>query len=48
MLRLDINIVWTILNLLIIFAIVKIFLIKPIHKILDARQAEIDKQYADA
>ena len=44
MLRLDINIVWTILNLLIIFAIVKIFLIKPIHKILDARQAEIDKQ----
>ena len=35
MLRLDINIVWTILNLLIIFAIVKIFLIKPIHKILD-------------
>ena len=29
MLRLDINIVWTILNLLIIFAIVKIFLIKP-------------------
>ena len=43
MLRLDINIVWTILNLLIIFAIVKIFLIKPIHKILDARQAEIDK-----
>ena len=47
-LRLDINIVWTILNLLIIFAIVKIFLIKPIHKILDARQAEIDKQYADA
>ena len=28
MLRLDINIVWTILNLLIIFAIVKIFLIK--------------------
>ena len=48
MLRLDINIVWTILNLLIIFAIVKIFLIKSIHKILDARQAEIDKQYADA
>ena len=48
MLRLDINIVWTILNLLIIFAIVKIFLIKPIHKILGARQAEIDKQYADA
>lgn len=48
MLRFDINIVYTILNLLILFAIVKIFLIKPIHKVLDARQAEIDKQYADA
>ena len=31
MLRLDINIVWTILNLLIIFAIVKIFLIDRVN-----------------
>ena len=48
MLRLDINIVWTILNLLIIFAIVKIFLIKPIHKILDERQAQADSMLTDA
>lgn len=48
MLRLDINIVFTILNLLILYVLVKKFLFKPVHKILDARQAEIDKQYADA
>lgn len=47
MLRLDINLLFTIINVLIIFGIIKIFLFKPIHKILDARQAEIDKQYKD-
>lgn len=48
MLRLDINILWTIINLLIIYAIVRRFLFKPVKKVLEARQAEIDKQYADA
>lgn len=47
MLRLDINLLFTVINVLIIFWIVKKFLFKPIHKILDARQAEIDKQYKD-
>jgi F-type H+-transporting ATPase subunit b len=48
MLRLDINLVFTIINLLIIYFIIAKFLFKPIHKILDKRQEEIDKQYADA
>lgn len=48
MLRLDMNLVWTIINLLIIYAIVKKFLFKPVKNILAARQAEIDQQYADA
>lgn len=48
MLRLDLNLVWTIINVLIIFFIVKRFLIKPVNKILAARQAELDKQFADA
>lgn len=48
MLRLDINILFTIINLLILLGIFRLFLFKPIHKILDARQAELDKQYADA
>lgn len=48
MLRLDMNLVWTIINLLIIYWIVRKFLFKPVKKVLEARQAEIDKQYADA
>jgi F-type H+-transporting ATPase subunit b len=48
MLRLDINLVFTIINLLIIYFIVAKSLFKPINKILAKRQEEIDKQYADA
>ncbi|MCM1325141.1 MAG: F0F1 ATP synthase subunit B [Bacteroidales bacterium] len=47
MLKLDINLVFTILNVLILFVLVRKFLFKPVHNILDARQAEIDKQYED-
>lgn len=48
MLRLDINLVFTIINLLIIYFIVAKFLFKPVKNILAKRQAEIDQQYADA
>lgn len=48
MLRLDINLVFTIINLLIIYFIVAKFLFKPIKNILAKRQEEIDKQYAGA
>jgi F-type H+-transporting ATPase subunit b len=48
MLRLDINLVFTIINLLIIYFIVAKLFFKPIKNILAKRQAEIDKQYADA
>lgn len=47
MIKLDINLVFTIINVLILFALVRKFLFKPVHNILDARQAEIDKQYED-
>lgn len=47
MLRLDINILWTVINVLIIYFIVRRFLFKPVKKILAARQEEIDRQYAD-
>ncbi|MBQ8232581.1 MAG: hypothetical protein IJZ34_11735 [Lachnospiraceae bacterium] len=48
MLRIDLNLLWTIINILIILVIVKKFLLKPVNKILAARQEEIDKQYAEA
>ena len=44
--------IWQILislaNLLIIFLILKKFLWKPVKKVMDQRQAMVDKQYADA
>ena len=48
MLRIDLNLLWTVINVLIIFVIVKKFLLKPVNKILAARQEEIDRQYATA
>lgn len=48
MLRLDINLVFTIINLLILYVLVRMFLLKPIHRILEARKAELEKLYEDA
>lgn len=48
MLRLDINLVFTLINLLILYVIIRRFLLRPVKNIIAARQAEIDKQYADA
>lgn len=48
MLKLDINLVFTVINLLIIYFIVRKFLFKPVQDILAKRQEEIDKQYAEA
>lgn len=48
MLRFDLNAVWTVINLLILYFLVKKFLFKPVKKIIAARQVEIEKQYEDA
>ncbi len=48
MLNIDINIVWSILNVLIVFGILYRFLFKPVNRILDARKAEIAGKYAEA
>lgn len=42
------EIITQLVNLLLLFLLLKHFLFKPVQKILDARQAEIDKDYADA
>ena len=44
MLRLDINLVFTIINLLIWYAIIRIFLFKPINKVIDKRNAAIQEE----
>ena len=48
MLRLDINLVFTVINLLITYFILRKFLFKPIHKVVEQRKEEIDRQYAGA
>ena len=48
MLRLDINLLWTVINLLILYVLLRKFLFKPVRETLARRKAEIDKSYADA
>lgn len=48
MLRLDINILFTVINLIILYLLMKKFLFGRVHKILAAREADIRKQYEDA
>ena len=46
MLRIDSNILWTIINLLILYALMKHFLFQPVHDILDKRKQEIESDFA--
>ena len=48
MLRIDSNILWTIINLLILYALMKHFLFQPVHDILGKRKQEIESDFAFA
>ena len=48
MLKLDINLLFTVINLVVWYLLIKKFLFKPIQKILAQRQQEVDNIYADA
>lgn len=48
MLRVDINLLFTAINLLVLYILMKLFLFKPVHKILEERQNIVDKNLADA
>ena len=48
MLRVDWNLLLTIINLLLLFVMMRIFLFKPVQKIIAARQAEADRQFKEA
>ena len=48
MLRIDINLIFTVINVLILCVAVRVFLWKPIHRILDQRQAKVEQDFADA
>lgn len=49
MLKIDLfNIIFTVINLLILFFVIWRFLFKPVKKIIKQRQDEIENQYAEA
>ena len=49
MLRIDaFTIIMTVINLLVLLLALKLFLFRPVQKIIEARQAEADKQFKDA
>lgn len=48
MLKFDWNILWTVINLLFFFLLMKLFLFKPIKKVLNKRQELIDEQLENA
>lgn len=48
MLNLDWNIVWTIVNILVLFLLLKHFLFEPITEMMESRTAEIENNLKDA
>ena len=48
MLRIDINLIFTVINILVLFGGLWLVLFKPVRKILDERQAEADREYDEA
>ncbi|MBR5116835.1 MAG: ATP synthase F0 subunit B [Lachnospiraceae bacterium] len=48
MLRIDINLIFTVINILILAIAMKIFLFNPVKDIIDKRQKEADEEYEKA
>ena len=48
MLRIDFNLIFTVINILVLFIGLRFVLFKPVKKILEERQAEADREYDEA
>ena len=48
MLKLDLNLLWTVVDVLIMYVLLRKFLFKPIQNVLDERQKLVDTNLADA
>ena len=48
MLKLDMNLVWTVINVIILFLLIKKFLFKPVNNILEKRQQEAEDVLSEA
>ena len=48
MLKLDMNLLWTVVNVLIMYVLLRKFLFKPVQDVIAKRQQMVDAQLADA
>ena len=48
MLKLDMNLLWTVVNVLIMYALLRKFLFKPVQDVIAKRQQMVDASMADA
>ena len=48
MLKLDINLLWTVVNVLVMYAVLRKFLFKPVQDVIAKRQQMVDADLADA
>ena len=48
MLKLDMNLLWTVVNVLIMYVLLRKFLFKPVQDVIAKRQQMVDAQMADA
>ena len=48
MLKIDFGLIFTVINLLVLYLLMKRFLFKPVHRILEERQAKVDEALANA
>jgi F-type H+-transporting ATPase subunit b len=48
LLKIDFGLIFTVINLLVLYLLMKRFLFKPVHKILEERQAKVDEALASA
>ncbi len=46
MLKLDINLLYTVVNILVMYALLRKFLFKPVQDVLDKRQKMVDDELA--
>ena len=48
MLKIDFGLIFTVINLLVLYLLMKRFLFQPVHRILEERQAKVDEALANA
>ena len=48
MLTLNLNILWTVVNILVLFVLLRKFLYRPVMNVIEQRQKQIDDAIADA